>query len=31
MEKQIEKGKQVIANPSKSKKMKFTKTKGQKI
>ncbi|MDP3180242.1 MAG: IS1634 family transposase, partial [Bacteroidota bacterium] len=31
MEKQIEKAKQVIAEPSKSKKMKFTQTKGQKI
>jgi transposase len=31
MEKQIEKAKQVIANPSKSKKLKFTQTKGQKI
>jgi transposase len=31
MEKQIEKAKQAIANPSKSKKMKFTQTKGQKI
>lgn len=31
MEKQIEKAKQVIAKPSKSKKMKFTRTKGQKI
>lgn len=29
MEKQIEKAKQVIAKPSKSKKMKFTQTKGQ--
>jgi transposase len=31
MEKQIEKAKLVIANPSKGKKMKFTQTKGQKI
>lgn len=31
MEKQIEKAKQAIANPSKSKKMKFTQTKGMKI
>jgi transposase len=31
MEKQIEKAKQVIAKPSKSKKTKFTQTKGQKI
>ncbi|HPB05496.1 MAG TPA: IS1634 family transposase [Prolixibacteraceae bacterium] len=31
MEKQIEKAKQVIAEPSKSKRMKFTQTKGQKI
>jgi transposase len=31
MEKQIEKAKQVIAEPSKSKKMKFTQTKGQII
>jgi len=31
MEKQIEKAKQAIANPSKSKKMKFTQTKGLKI
>lgn len=31
MEKQIEKAKQVIANPSKSKKLKFIQTKGQKI
>lgn len=31
MEKQIEKAKQLIAKPSKSKKMKFTQTKGQKI
>jgi transposase len=31
MEKQIEKAKQVIAEPSKGKKMKFTQTKGQKI
>ncbi len=31
MEKQIEKAKQVIAKPSKGKKMKFTQAKGQKI
>jgi transposase len=31
MDKQIEKAKQVIAKPSKSKKMKFTQTKGQEI
>jgi hypothetical protein len=31
MEKQIEKAKQVIAKPSKSKKLKFTQTKGQEI
>lgn len=31
MEKQIEKAKQVVAKPSKSKKMKFTQTKGQKV
>jgi transposase len=31
MEKQIEKAQQVIAKPSKSKKMKFTQTKEQKI
>ena len=31
MEKQIEKAKQVIAKPSKSKKLKFTRTKGQEI
>lgn len=31
MEKQVEKAKQAIANPSKSKKLKFTQTKGQKI
>jgi transposase len=31
MEKQIEKAKLVIDNPSKGKKMKFTQTKGQKI
>jgi transposase len=31
MEKQIEKAKQVIAKPSKSKKMKFTQTKKQKM
>ena len=31
METQIEKAKQVVAKPSKSKKMKFTQTKGQKI
>jgi len=31
MEKQIEKAKQVIAKPSKSKKMKFTQTKEQKM
>lgn len=31
MEKQIEKAKQVIAKPSKGKKMKFIQTKGQKI
>lgn len=31
MNKQIEKANQVIAHPSKSKKLKFTQTKGQKI
>jgi len=31
MEKQIEKAKQVVAMPSKSKKLKFTQTKGQEI
>lgn len=31
MEKQIEKAKQVVAKPSKSKKVKFTQTKDQKI
>jgi transposase len=31
MEKQVEKAKQVIAKPSKSKKFKFTRTKGQEI
>jgi transposase len=31
MDKQIEKAKQVIANPSKSKKLKFTHAKGQEI
>jgi len=31
MEKQIEKAKRIIENPAKSKKLKFTKTKGQKI
>ncbi|HNW26831.1 MAG TPA: IS1634 family transposase [Candidatus Gastranaerophilaceae bacterium] len=31
MEKQIEKAKQVVENPSKSKKLKFTKAKGQNI
>ncbi|MFZ4400536.1 MAG: IS1634 family transposase [Bacteroidales bacterium] len=31
MEKQIDKAKQVIAKPSKSKKLKFTQTKGQEI
>lgn len=31
MEKQIEKAKQAIANPAKNKKMKFTRTKNQKI
>lgn len=31
MEKQIEKAKLVVANPSKSKKLKFTKAKGEKI
>jgi transposase len=31
MEKQIEKAKQLVAKPSKIKKMKFTQTKGQKI
>ena len=31
MEKQVEKAKQVIAKPSKSKKLKFTRTKGQEI
>jgi transposase len=31
MEKQIEKAKQVIAKPSKNKKVKFTQTKGQEI
>jgi transposase len=31
MDKQIEKAKQVIAKPSKSKKLKFTRTKGQEI
>lgn len=31
MEKQIERAKQVIENPSKSKKLKFTKTNGEKI
>ena len=31
MEKQIEKAKYVVQNPSKSKKLKFTKTEGQKI
>jgi transposase len=31
MEKQIEKAKYIIDNPAKSKKMKFTKTNGQKI
>ncbi|MFH1118669.1 MAG: IS1634 family transposase [Bacteroidota bacterium] len=31
MEKQIEKAKQVVAEPSKSKKTKFIKTRGQKI
>ena len=31
MKKQIEKAKQVIAKPSKSKKLKFTRTKGQEI
>jgi len=31
MEKQIEKAKQVIENPSKSKKLKFTKTNGEKL
>jgi transposase len=31
MEKQIEKAKQVIAKPSRSKKLKFTQTRGQKI
>jgi transposase len=31
MEKQIEKAKQVVAKPSKSKRMKFTQTKGKKI
>jgi len=31
MNKQIEKAKKIIANPSKSKKLKFTQTNGQKI
>lgn len=31
MEKQIERAKQVIENPSKSKKLKFTKTNGEKL
>lgn len=31
MEKQIQRAKQVIANPSKYKKLKFTQTKGQKV
>lgn len=31
MEKQIEKAKQVVKNPSKHKKLKFTQSKGQKI
>lgn len=31
MEKQIEKAKYIIDNPSKNKKLKYTKTKGQKI
>ncbi len=31
MENQIERAKQVIANPSKYKKLKFTQTKGQKV
>ena len=31
MEKQVEKAKQVITKPSKSKKLKFTRTKGQEI
>jgi transposase len=31
MEKQIEKAKNIIINPSKNKKLKFTKTKGQKL
>lgn len=31
MDKQIEKAKHVIANPSKSKKLKFTHTKGMKV